>query len=711
MKHRMYSFGKKTFLIVVISLIFTANNINVSRTQNSDGSNITLEQYNSVKDYWNSGGVFSIPSFQNPFSEEAEIAAAISGRPLSIFVHPEETIGTAIKRICPSVTSAYNEILDQKFSEWNKSRIEYFSLKTPEKNISDYKTTKTIEIYVPFCLESSSLSSAEIQPGESLWDIYTRKHLNSGTTVLNWKKFNDIVAKQNNRSTESLDSLKPGEQLKLPTGKVEIPIIAVEDSSLLPNELEKWNEEKGIESNWGVIDSYSPVRKGTLVDSCAPKTVDTALARDRLNFQVISDSLLRNRLILDRKNWRKDSKKLRIALLDTGIINYRHPLMKKYTLQLAPDIRIEEQIAPIDYTKRKHGMSVLSTLLGGAMLTRSNALYGKIEVAPYRVLESSLVQLVDNTTQSVHAVNAEKVAKGFRRAAYINSQIKIIQLSARFTNEIEALRDHIGRDKSLLIVTSAGNNSSKLSHDTYPAFLGGDTTSNLITVAAVDTTNNLLPTSNYHSEKVDIAAIGCNVAVISLSESSEIVETAFASGTSIAAPKVANIAALLELELHNRIFALTPAQIKRRILFSADILPNLWKQVAKGRVLNPAKALNLYSDSLDTEDGSVIYGRTFFTDDNTKTIELCSDVIVSRRDIRSIHRFPDYANFLDIKAPFMIETEDSSNSAVLGDIETHWCKQLSPNIQFQDLTTGNKIEVQKSKFKNIIFALHPFWQG
>jgi subtilisin family serine protease len=166
--------------------------------------------------------------------------------------------------------------------------------------------------------------------------------------------------------------------------------------------------------------------------------------------------------------------------------------------------------------------------------------------------------------------------------------LRAINASWGNADKSNALRESIaaaGR-AGILFVTSAGNGGDDSFGDDvdqapdYPAAWSKDITS-LISVAALDRTDRLPLYSNYGHESVDVAAPGgvCNC-------SSGIYSTlpdgnyGYAFGTSMSAPHVTGIAALL----WSVDASLTPAEVKQRIIRTAHPVTALAsKIVSSGR--------------------------------------------------------------------------------------------------------------------------------
>jgi subtilisin family serine protease len=155
------------------------------------------------------------------------------------------------------------------------------------------------------------------------------------------------------------------------------------------------------------------------------------------------------------------------------------------------------------------------------------------------------------------------------------------------TSFSQALKDAItsAGNKGILFVSSSGNgicgnNSFGDNLDVtpeYPAAWSGEIPTH-ISVTAIGRNDDLLFFSNYGQKTVGIAAPGDEF-VYSTRAGSDY-GTFFPGGTSFAAPHITGIAALLAA--HEP--ALTPAQIKRRIIDTAEPIPSLAGKVeASGR--------------------------------------------------------------------------------------------------------------------------------
>ncbi len=152
----------------------------------------------------------------------------------------------------------------------------------------------------------------------------------------------------------------------------------------------------------------------------------------------------------------------------------------------------------------------------------------------------------------------------------------------------------IRRYPKILFVFSAGN--SGLENDKYHHYPSRIKAANTISVAAMNG-EYLASFSNYGIKSVDVAAPG--VAIMSLlpsvySKNGEVQYTP-ASGTSMAAPYVANLAA----QILNANPGLTPYEVKRIIFETGEKKAHLATRLSSGSVVNNQKALKAALLSLD----------------------------------------------------------------------------------------------------------------
>ena len=160
--------------------------------------------------------------------------------------------------------------------------------------------------------------------------------------------------------------------------------------------------------------------------------------------------------------------------------------------------------------------------------------------------------------------------------------IRVINASWGSTQYSRALEDAIraAGDEGILFVAAAGNSSSD--NDKRAHYPSNYNLPNVISVAALDRTDTLASFSNFGAKTVHIAAPGRDILSTWLGDVYR-----DASGTSMAAPQVSGVAALI-LASESRI---SVGKLRERILSSVDKISTLDGKVASGGRLNAAKAL------------------------------------------------------------------------------------------------------------------------
>lgn len=160
--------------------------------------------------------------------------------------------------------------------------------------------------------------------------------------------------------------------------------------------------------------------------------------------------------------------------------------------------------------------------------------------------------------------------------------VRVINASWGSTLYSKALEDAIraAGEEGILFVAAAGNNGS--SNDRSPHYPSNYKLPNVISVAALDRNDNLASFSNFGAETVHIAAPGKDILSTWLGD-----DYREASGTSMATPYVAGVAALI---LANEP-KLSVEKLREKVLKSVDKLDSLNGKVENGGRINAAKAL------------------------------------------------------------------------------------------------------------------------
>ncbi len=164
----------------------------------------------------------------------------------------------------------------------------------------------------------------------------------------------------------------------------------------------------------------------------------------------------------------------------------------------------------------------------------------------------------------------------------VQKQVKVSNNSWGGSVASQPLYDAIAAARSFdhLFVASAGNNAAN--SDSLPSYPAAYNLDNIISVAATDNNDARATFSNYGPASVDLGAPGVNVL------STYGTSYAYLNGTSMAAPHVAGVAALVFMQNPT----MTYAQVKARILGSVRPIASLTGLCVSGGVLNAAAALN-----------------------------------------------------------------------------------------------------------------------
>lgn len=160
--------------------------------------------------------------------------------------------------------------------------------------------------------------------------------------------------------------------------------------------------------------------------------------------------------------------------------------------------------------------------------------------------------------------------------------VRIINASWGSTLYSKPLEDAIraAGEEGILFVAAAGNNSTN--NDNRKHYPSNYDLPNVISVAALDRNDDLASFSNFGVKTVHIAAPGKDIVSTWLNDAYR-----EASGTSMATPYVAGVAALILASEPD----LTVAQLKERVLKSIDNIDSLNGKVKSGGRINAAKAL------------------------------------------------------------------------------------------------------------------------
>ncbi|MEK6580508.1 MAG: S8 family peptidase [Bdellovibrionota bacterium] len=272
------------------------------------------------------------------------------------------------------------------------------------------------------------------------------------------------------------------------------------------------------------------------------------------------------------------SRSVVVAVIDTGIdpnhknlsSNIWHDRREKHSSIFGWNF-VSDRPNPLD--EHGHGTHVAGII--GAMTDSQSGVAGvahQVSIMPVKYYSEANTGVI-NLRNTVKAINYA-----------VDHGAKIINYSGggpEFSEE-EYLAIKKAEARGVLFVAAAGNehqNTDLLENYYYPSAYR---LSNIISVAATDIHNNLLPSSNWGKKSVDVAAPGENI-YSTLPGG----RYGYMSGTSQGTAFVTGVAALL---LSNDP-TLTPAEIREIINQSADRITKLSDRLASGGRINAYGAL------------------------------------------------------------------------------------------------------------------------
>jgi thermitase len=164
----------------------------------------------------------------------------------------------------------------------------------------------------------------------------------------------------------------------------------------------------------------------------------------------------------------------------------------------------------------------------------------------------------------------------------VKKGIKIINCSFGSDAKSSSLKDAVdyAQSKGALLVVAAGNDGENI--DKSPVYPASYSDSNILTVAATTDQDELASFSNYGSSEVDVAAPGDDIFSTYIGGGYK-----FLSGTSMASPYVAGVAALLRKQEPDA----TYGDLRYAIRHKVDTPPALSGKVAYNGRLNADKAI------------------------------------------------------------------------------------------------------------------------
>jgi subtilisin family serine protease len=152
-----------------------------------------------------------------------------------------------------------------------------------------------------------------------------------------------------------------------------------------------------------------------------------------------------------------------------------------------------------------------------------------------------------------------------------------------------------------LLVAAAGNSSSNMDGGGQKFYPAASTLPNILSVAAADQQGRIASFSNYGSTSVDISAPGTNIlSTYPAGGSCSAACYAWSAGTSMAAPHVTGVAALVGSRSASLLA--TPTSMRSRILAAGQAAASTSGRTATGRIVNAMRALDSDPPTISAPD-------------------------------------------------------------------------------------------------------------
>lgn len=325
-----------------------------------------------------------------------------------------------------------------------------------------------------------------------------------------------------------------------------------------------------------VVMAFGAVSVTTAFGFSPPEGVDGKLKKPSFkNWGLVNTEAKSHIQALDAWTIEEGNRNVVVAVIDTGLDSQHKDLSRNVWKSPTGNFYgwnfVNDQPNPTD--DHGHGTHVAGII--GAVANPASGVGGVAQ-------KVSIMAVKYYSDANPGAVNLRNTVKAIEYA--IANGAKIINYSGGGPefSEDEYLAIKKAEAKGILFVAAAGNDrrdTDLVQNYYYPSAYR---LSNILSVAATDIHNNLLKSSNWGKNKVDVAAPGENI-YSTLPGG----RYGYMSGTSQATAFVSGMAALLLAKNPN----LTPTQIKEIIKVSVDKIPQLENKVATGGRVNAYSAL------------------------------------------------------------------------------------------------------------------------
>jgi hypothetical protein len=300
--------------------------------------------------------------------------------------------------------------------------------------------------------------------------------------------------------------------------------------------------------------------------------------------------------------WRPElaalSPRPRIAILDTGIDMGHEEWAAEPGALVAPRSTVRESSDVADWSTTGHG-----THVAGIAAAPANGI-GVVGVAPARAGSAEVIPV--QITDPVGNSDDESMIRGIRWA--VRNGARVINISSGGEGYTRAFRDTVywATGRGALIVAAVGNEGDSLNTLNYPAAFPkvvgvGAQCDGEVSVDCPEPFGAALFSN--HNRSVDVIAPGVEVVStvpVTVEDDGQASGYASKTGTSMAAPYVSGVAALIQAANGNR---LSPYQVLRQLVNTATDTGRrgLDRQSGYG-VVNPRAAVTLRAPADDPDE-------------------------------------------------------------------------------------------------------------
>jgi subtilisin family serine protease len=278
-----------------------------------------------------------------------------------------------------------------------------------------------------------------------------------------------------------------------------------------------------------------------------------------------------------------------------------------------------------------HGTHVAGTIAAvGDNSTGVSGVAWRARIMPLKFLDALNMGSNADAADAINYATMMRVQEGVNMRVTNNSWGNTGGPNTAISDAVQA-----NRDAGMLFVAAAGNGGADQigdSNDTTPFYPASFNFANVVSVAATDSLDARAGFSNFGATSVDLGAPGVNTYSTTFNNS-----YGFNSGTSMASPHVAGVAALAFTVDPNA----TYQTVKDAILNGGDALASLSGITVSGRRLNARGTLNLMSSASLVVNGDLSGAPTADTilvrldPSNTAFIQVLTNSVQTHRVLAS----------------------------------------------------------------------------